>query len=159
MSLQEELKKREPFDSLAQEAMLAILRTSDLLENRVGRLLRDHGLTRSQYNVLRILRGEGRAMPSLEIADRMIQVAPAITRVVDQLVTAGHATKTCNPDDRRVQLVEIRPSGRRLLQRLDAPVLDLHAQLLGGRSDGQLKQLIRTLDDIRGDARAATPNE
>ena len=48
-----------------QEAMLAIMRTSDLLENRLARLLREHGLTLSQYNVLRILRGEGKPMPCL----------------------------------------------------------------------------------------------
>ena len=56
-TLQDELKKRKPFDSLEQEATLAILRTSDLLENRIARLLRESNLTLSQYNVLRILRG------------------------------------------------------------------------------------------------------
>ena len=84
--LREELKKRGPFASLEQEATLAILRTSDLLENRLARLLREYGLTPSQYNVLRILRGEGAPLPCLEVASRMIQVAPAITRVVDQLL-------------------------------------------------------------------------
>ena len=56
-TLGEELKKRKPFASVEQEAMLAIMRTSDLLENRLARLLREYGLTMSQYNVLRILRG------------------------------------------------------------------------------------------------------
>ncbi len=57
-TLRDELKKRKPFASIEQEAMLAIMRTSDLLENRLARLLREYGLTMSQYNVLRILRGE-----------------------------------------------------------------------------------------------------
>ncbi len=57
--LKDELKKRRPFDSLEQEAILNILRTSDQYHNRLGRLFREYGLTPSQYNVLRILRGEG----------------------------------------------------------------------------------------------------
>ena len=93
-SLQSELKKRGPFASVEQEAMLALMRTSDLLENRMARLLRDYGLTLTQYNVLRILRGERKPLPCLEVAERMIQVAPAITRVVDQLLKLGLITKT-----------------------------------------------------------------
>ena len=83
--LQHELKKRLPFDSAEQEAVLNILRTSDWIDNRLGRLFRSFGLTSSQYNVLRILRGEGKPLPSLEIADRMIQIVPAITGLIDRL--------------------------------------------------------------------------
>ena len=101
-SLQQELKKRGPFDSIEQEATLAVMRTSDLLENRLARLLREHGLTLTQYNVLRILRGEAKPLPCLEVANRMIQVAPAITRVVDQLLALQLITKTQSPQDRRV---------------------------------------------------------
>ncbi len=68
MPLKDELKKRGPFSSVEQEATLSILRTSDLLENRIARLLREHSLTMTQYNVLRILRGEGKPMPCLEVA-------------------------------------------------------------------------------------------
>ena len=76
--LQRELKKREPFESPEVEAILNILRTGDQFQNRFGRLFREYGLTTSQYNVLRILRGEGRPLPSLEIADRMVQVVPVL---------------------------------------------------------------------------------
>ena len=83
--LVKELKKKRGFDSPEQEATLGILRTSDQFENRMGRLFREYGLTPSQYNVLRILRGEGQPLPSLEIAERMIQVVPAITGLIDRL--------------------------------------------------------------------------
>jgi hypothetical protein len=95
-TLKDELKKRGPFGSVEQETTLAIMRTSDLLENRLARLLREHGLTLTQYNVLRILRGEGKPLPCLEVASRMIQVAPAITRVVDQLLAMELITKKIN---------------------------------------------------------------
>jgi len=57
--LQQELKKREPFACAEQEAVLNLFRTGDRLHHRFARLFRDHGLTPSQYNILRILRGEG----------------------------------------------------------------------------------------------------
>ena len=124
-------------------------RTSDLLENRLARLLREHGLTPSQYNVLRILRGEGAPMPCLEVAQRMIQVAPAITRVVDQLLGMDLITKTQSAEDRRVFTIALKPSATRLLKRLDKPVLDLHASLLKGVSKADQRTLIRILEAVR----------
>ncbi len=149
MTLADELKKRGPFDSLEQEATLAILRTSDLLENRFARLLREHGLTMSQYNVLRILRGEGGRMPCLEVAERMIQVAPAITRVVDQLLGMEMIEKTQSVQDRRVFFVEINTCGRHALKRLDRPIMDLHALLLRQVSKTDMQTLVGILEKVR----------
>lgn len=148
-TLKDELKKRGPFDSTEQEATLAILRTSDLLENRVARLLREYGLTVTQYNVLRILRGEGKPLPCLEVAARMIQVAPAITRVVDQLLALELITKTQSEEDRRVFAIEMTAAAGRLLKKIDAPILDLHASLLSGVSPTDLQSLIRILETVR----------
>ncbi len=148
-SLQKELKKRGPFDSVEQEAMLALMRTTDLLENRLARLFRDYGLTLTQYNVLRILRGEGKPMPCLEIAERMIQVAPAITRVVDQLLKLELITKTQSSSDRRVFEIELTPAAAKLLKRMDQPVLDLHASLLKSVNKSDLRTMIRTLGVVR----------
>lgn len=145
----DEIKKRGPFDSLEQEATLAILRTGDLLENRIARLLREHGLTTSQYNVLRILRGEGKPMPCLEVADRMIQVAPAITRVVDQLLGMELIEKTQSSQDRRVFFIEINSQGKRILKKLDQPIIEMHASLLRGVSKANLKALIAILQSAR----------
>lgn len=148
-TLQNELKKRGPFDSVEQEATLAVLRTSDLLENRFARLLREYDLTQSQYNVLRILRGEGKPLPCLEVAQRMIQVAPAITRVVDQLLAQDLITKTQSTNDRRVFEIELTPAARRLLKAVDQPILDLHAMLLSNVSQTDLKTLIKILEAVR----------
>lgn len=152
-TLREELKKREPFDSVEQEATLAVMRTSDLLENRIARLLRKHDLTLSQYNVLRILRGEGKPLPCLEVADRMIQVAPAITRVVDQLLALKLITKTQSDQDRRVFEIELAPAAGRLLKKLDQSILDLYASLLANVSKSDLKSLVRILEGVRAGIR------
>jgi DNA-binding MarR family transcriptional regulator len=148
-ALQHELKKRNPFASVEQEAMLSIMRTSDLLENRLARLLREHGLTPSQYNVLRILRGEGKPMPCLEVAERMIQVAPAITRIIDQLLKLDLITKTQSAEDRRVFVIELKSSAGRLLEKLDQPLLDLHAKLFETVTKADQKSLIRMLQAVR----------
>src|SRR6476469_6214516 len=83
--LQNELKKKRPFESPEQEAALNVLRTNDQLQIRFARLFREFGLTPSQYNVLRILRGEGQPLPCLEVADRMVAAVPGITGLIDRL--------------------------------------------------------------------------
>ena len=148
-TLQNDLKKRDPFDSVEQETALSIMRTSDLLENRFARLFREHGLTASQYNVLRILRGEGRPMPCLEVADRMIQVAPAITRIVNQLLELELIVRTQCPEDRRIFHIELKPAGKRLLKKIDKPLLDLHSSLLSGVPKKDLRTLIEIMENLR----------
>lgn len=149
MGLRDELKKRGPFDSLEQETTLSILRTSDLLENRIARLLREYDLTMSQYNVLRILRGEGKPLPCLEVAARMVQVAPAITRVLDQLLALGLIEKQQSLQDRRIFLIEITAAGREVLSQIDQPMLDLHQSLLGHVGQRDLQSLVRILETVR----------
>lgn len=148
-SLGEELKKRKPFDSVEQEATLAILRTGDLLENRLARLLRDYDLTMSQYNVLRILRGEGAPLPSLEVASRMIQVAPPITRIVEQLLSRNLIVKKQDKQDRRVFTIDLTRRASKLLESIDEPILQLHRELLRSVTKKQQQVLIDTLASIR----------
>ena len=146
--LQNELKKR-PFESPEQEAVLNILRTSDQFDNRLGRLFREFGLTPSQYNVLRILRGEGQPLPSLEIADRMIQVVPAITGLIDRLEKQGLVTRRHCTEDRRVVYVAITDKALAILQRVDEPLDELHRGLMGHLSRTELKELSRLLEKAR----------
>src|SRR3954447_12096310 len=107
--LQRELKKRRPFDSPEQEASLSIARTADRFGNRFARLFREYGLTPSQYNVLRILRGEGKPLPILEVADRMIAAVPGITGLIDRLEGMGLVTRERSTEDRRGGFVAITP--------------------------------------------------
>lgn len=147
--LQGELKKRGPFDSLEQEAALNLLRTGDRLHNALGRFLRQYGLTTSQYNILRILRGEGGSLPSLEIASRMIQVVPAITGLVDRLEQAGFVCRRRCQEDRRVVYVEIAPKAVELLDLIDEPLKQAHRRLLKDFSKAELNELIRLLEKSR----------
>jgi|SRR5947209_1535351 len=147
--LQHELKKRRPFESPEQEAALSIVRTSDQLQIRGARLLREHALTPSQYNILRILRGEGKPLPILEIASRTITVVPGITGLIDRLEQAGFVNRLRCQKDRRVIYVALTDHATMTLAALDEPVMALHRKLLGHLSGAELKELIRLLAKVR----------
>jgi DNA-binding MarR family transcriptional regulator len=147
--LQHELKKRGPFASLAQEVMLNIARTSDQLFIRAERLLREHALTGLQYNVLRILRGEGKPMPMLEIASRMVQAVPGITGLIDRLEAAQLVRRDRSTEDRRVILVSITDKALAVLAALDEPLLELEKKLLSCLSTEEQRELIRVLEKVR----------
>jgi len=147
--LQHELKKKRPFESPEQEATLSVLRTGDQLQIRFARLLREHALTPSQYNVLRILRGEGKPLPILEIASRTITVVPGITGLIDRLEQAGFVNRVRCEKDRRVIYVSLADHGTETLAELDEPLVALHRKLLGHISQAELKELIRLLEKVR----------
>src|SRR5262249_7720118 len=147
--LQHELKKKHPFESPEQEAALSVVRTSDRLQIRFARLLREHGLTSSQYNVLRILRGEGKPLPILEIASRTVAVVPGITGLIDRLERAGFVRRLRWEGDRRVIYVGLPDQAATTLAALDEPLLALHRKLLGHLSQAELMELIRLLAKVR----------
>src|SRR5215472_7030282 len=147
--LQHELKKKRPFESPEQEAALSVLRTSDQLQIRFARLLREYGLSPTQYNILRILRGEGKLLPILEIASRTITVVPGITGLIDRLERAGFVHRLRCEKDRRVIYVALTDQGTKTLADLDEPLLALHRRLTGHLSQGDLKDLIRLLEKLR----------
>ncbi len=148
-NLQHELKKKRPFESPEQEAALNLLRTGDQLQNRFGRLFRQFGMTPSQYNVLRILRGEGKPLPCLEIASRMVQVVPAMTGLIDRLEQQELVFRHRCTEDRRVIYIALTDKGRELLSEMDQPVLELHQQVLGHMTRTELADLNRLLEKAR----------
>ena len=148
-SLQDEVKKRNPFDSPEQEAALNLARTADRIAAGFVRLFKEHGISGSQYNVLRILRGAGEPLPSLEVASRMVTQLPDITRLVDRLENAGLVERARTPEDRRVVLIRITECGLKLLESLDAPVIELHRKQLGHLTRAELAELNRLLVKAR----------
>ncbi len=147
--LQTEVKKKQPFASLAQEAGLNLARTSDRIAICFERLFRDFGLTPSQYNILRILRGEAKPMPVLDIAERTVTVVPGITGLIDRLEKTGFACRKRSTEDRRVVFVSVTDEGLAMLRRLDKPVDELECQLFGHLSPSELNELIRLLEKVR----------
>lgn len=148
--LQEELRQRRPFRSSGEEALLGLFRTADLLRHRLTRLLEAHQVTFQQYNVLRILRGAGeRGLPTLAIAERMIERAPGITRIVDRLERQGLVARERSRDDRRQVVCRVTAQGLALLDRLDDPIAAADRDLLAALGDEEQRTLIHLLERIR----------
>ena len=103
--IQQEIKQSRPFHSKAQEASIGLMRTADLVRRAVSGIVEPYGITPQQYNVLRILRGAGeRGLPTLEIAERMIESTPGITRLIDRLQAKKLVVRErCLTDRRQVQ--------------------------------------------------------
>lgn len=148
--LRDEIKQSRPFDSLEQEALLSIERTAAVLMHRFADSLKAHGITPTQYNVLRILRGAGSAgLCRNEIRDRLVAQVPDVTRLLDRMEESGMVERERAQDDRRLVTTRITRDGLTLLKRLDAPVAESHARQLGHMSPVQLKSLIALLAQAR----------
>lgn len=148
--LQAELKQKIPFRSREQEAYLSLLRTADALEARVEAWLKQFGLTGTQYNALRILRGAGVAgLPCSEIGERMITHDPDITRLLDRLEKRGLVTRTRAKADRRVIYGKITAAGLKLLREMDEPVEHYNREMLKHVGQEKLAQLIELLELVR----------
>jgi DNA-binding MarR family transcriptional regulator len=149
--LQEELKQNLPFTSLEQEAYLSLLRTADALDARMENRLKEYGLTGTQYNVLRILRGAGgEGLPCSEIGERMITHDPDVTRLLNRLGDRGFVERTRARHDRRIVYGKITATGLKLLRELDNPIDKYGRELLGHVGQERLKQLIGLLELVRG---------
>ena len=135
---------------------VSLMRTSDLIRRAVAAVIEARGITLQQYNVLRILRGAGsEGLPTLEIAERMIEQTPGITRLLDRLEAKKLVRRERCPTDRRQVTCRITGEGLALLATLDAPVAEAERVALSGLSPLQLRQLITLLDRTRNGLHAA----
>jgi DNA-binding MarR family transcriptional regulator len=140
-----------PAPTAAQEAFLDVLRTSALLEHSAAEGLKACGLTLTQYNVLRILRGAGPdGLCRNEVGARMIKPVPDVTRLLDRLEAAGLVVRNRSDADRRYVTARITAEGLALLKKLDEPILRLHEDQLGHMPRTRLRQLAELLAEARG---------
>ena len=150
MSLQEEIKQTKPFASLAHEAHLSVVRTAAVVQDEVERFLKPYGITATQYNVLRILRGaEPDGLCRNEVRDRMLTRMPDMTRLLDRMEEAGLVVRSRERDDRRMVLTRISDQGRKLLSDLDVAVDREHKSRFTKLNDDELRSLIEMLARVR----------
>jgi len=148
-----EIRQTKPFRSLQEQTVINLMRTTRAVEESwIQYLKRNEGISQSQYNILRILRG-ARPKPAKisEIADRMITRDPDVTRLVDRLIKQGLVRRERDSEDRRVVLVEITAKGLQMLSRLDEPA----GKYTEGAMAGLNTQQLRTLDTLLNEVRAA----
>jgi AraC-like DNA-binding protein/DNA-binding MarR family transcriptional regulator len=141
--LQAELKKRNSFDIPEQEVAINLMRSAARLSADFASLLGGQGLTSAQYNVLRILRGEGTALPTAEVSSRLIVPNSDNGELFSSLASSGFIRIDSG------ELLTLTAAGRELIATLDLPLLDLHRRQLAHFSSGELAELDRLLVKAR----------
>jgi DNA-binding MarR family transcriptional regulator len=145
-----EIAQERPFASLEEEALLNLLRTSDCLNRAFHVKTRDWGVTSTQYNVLRILRGaQPDGLTCAAIGSRMITAEPDVTRLLMRLKALKLIRQTRDSQDRRVVRTQISETGLTLLKEMDPTILSLPRELLGHLERTELEELIRLLELAR----------
>jgi DNA-binding MarR family transcriptional regulator len=129
---------------------VALLQAADALGQEAEQVVKTAGLTGTQYNVLRILRGsEPEGLACNEIGERMISHDPDITRLLDRMEKRGLITRERQTQDRRVVKARITAQGLSLLKTLDQPVRELHQRQFQHMTARQMKTLATLLEEIR----------
>jgi DNA-binding MarR family transcriptional regulator len=146
-----EIAQEHPFASLEEEALLNLLRTSDGLNRAVQLKTRPWGVTSTQYNVLRILRGaQPQGLTCSAIGSRMIAAEPDITRLLARMKAIKLIRQRRDRQDKRVVWTQISESGLALLREMEPVILRLPREVLGHVSQAELTELIRLLELVRG---------
>lgn len=149
-SLKSEIAQKPPFSSPEEEALLNLLRTADLLQRCVQLRVRNWGITSTQYNVLRILRGSRpQGLTCSAIGARMITAEPDITRLLSRLKAQKLIRQQRDKQDRRVVWTRISEAGLRLLSEMDPAIIELPKELLGHMESNDLGTFIRLLESAR----------
>ncbi len=149
-SIKKEIKQKREFESPQQEAIVALLLTTDRLKGRLGELAGRYDITPQQYNVLRILNGAGDdGIPTLEIMERMIERNPGITRLLDRIAAKKLITRERSSSDRRCQICKISPRGKQVLSEMEDPMQELSQNVMQHLDEQKLKTLISLLAQVR----------
>jgi len=159
------VKKRKPVEKaltpkafLEARVFVSVIRTADAFTRGGEAVLKPAGLSGTQYNVLRILRGAGEGdLACREIGDRLISRDPDITRLLDRMESRGWIGRSRAIKDRRVVKTRITADGSRILHDLDEPVQNLHRKQLRGLSGKQLRHLLLLLEQVRAQAETQAP--
>ena len=146
---QKTIKQKKPFHSLRAEAGVGLVIAADVLRRSWAALVEQGGVTSQQYNILRILRGAGeKGLPTLEIAARLMEKSPGITRFIDQLESRELIERRRSTSDRRQVFCTITQSGLEILSKLDQPADEWEEWSLSILKEKELKQLINFLERI-----------
>jgi DNA-binding MarR family transcriptional regulator len=152
-SLQAEIKQSKPFARPSSEAFLSILRTAAVLEHQIGEVLRPYGITTTQYNVLRILRGAGaQGLCGREVAERLISRVPDVSRLLDRMEDMRLIQRERDADDRRHITTRISAKGLRLLEETSPTLEAAEASRFARLGPDRIRDLIDTLGDLREQA-------
>jgi DNA-binding MarR family transcriptional regulator len=148
--LRNELKQARPFATVEEEAYLNVARTAALLDHQMSQALKPYGITPTQYNVLRILRGaEPEGLCRNEVGERLVRAVPDVTRLLDRMEKMKLIARQRSDTDRRSVRTRISRKGLELAAALDEKVCAIHEAQLGHVNRTDLRTLIDLLTATR----------
>lgn len=149
-TLQDDLKQTRPFDGIEEEVYLSVVRTAAVLERQFAQILKPYGLTPTQYNVLRILRGSGdEGLCRNEVGARLVREVPDVTRLLDRMKQMRLIRRQRSDTDRRLVRTHITQKGLDVLAELDAQARKAHRERLVHVGPQKLRALADMLADVR----------
>ena len=150
-NLHDELKMGRPFKTVEQELLLNIVRTAAVLEHDMADALKPFGLTPTQYNVLRILRGTPGGLCRNEVGARLVTRVPDVTRLLDRMERMGFIERHRSGADRRFVSTRITEKGLKLVDKLDREICGIHERQLGHLGEKKARELIKLLSEARAE--------
>ena len=144
--------KQLSFESAEQEAILNILVSSNHVKSKIEAVCTKHGITISQFNVLRILNGKyPEGYPRCDIISRMIDPAPDVTRLIDRLIKQGLVERYASTEDRRLSIARINNKGIAVLNKIKPKIDELNSLISGTLNIAERKQLSILLEKVYSD--------
>lgn len=148
--IQEDIKQSKPFETLEQEVYVNLARTAAVLTHRLEQEFKPFGLTVTQYNVLRIVRGAGASgIAQYDVANRMVAEIPDVPRLLKRLEESKLIRRSQDAKDRRVLTVFLTPAGAKLLREMDDFIRKINNSFFSRLSKAQLQTLNNLLNESR----------
>ena len=147
MTLEKDINQHV-FRSEYQKSALNLIYTFNWVNEKINRQFESFDITQQQFNILRILRGAGQPLSTLQIRQRMLDKMSDTSRIVDRLIKKGLVKKTVCREDRRLVDVLLTDKGKKLLQTMDGLNEEMDA-IFKCLSEGEARQLNILLDKIR----------
>jgi DNA-binding MarR family transcriptional regulator len=147
MSLEKDINQSK-FNSEHQKVMVNIIYTANWMQEQLKAFFDKEDITAQQFNILRILRGAGEPISTLQIRQRMLDKMSDTSRIVDRLVIKGLVKKTTCPTDKRLVDVSITLKGKKVLEKIDTSQNKMDG-ICNNLTDTDTKTINSLLDKIR----------
>ncbi|MBK7432876.1 MAG: winged helix DNA-binding protein [Chitinophagaceae bacterium] len=147
MSLENDINQKK-FRNDHQKAIINLIYTYHWITEKSKSILERGDVTGQQFNILRILRGAGAPLSTLQIRQRMLDKMSDTSRIVDRLIVKGLVKKNIRKSDKRLVDVSITDKGKKLLEKLDKYEDEMDA-IAGNLTPADAKTLNKLLDKIR----------
>jgi len=154
MRLRDELKLKRDFSSIDHEALLSVVVTSSMLLKVSDRFFAKHGITGTQFNILKMLREfQEEGLNQQELSEKLVVTKSNVVGLIDRLEKSGYVERKKHLSDRRCYRLGLTRKGKRLVEGLEVIYFKKVNQLLQGLTQEEKKELIRALEGVRENIR------